>query len=254
MAAIGPPIFIVGCGHSGTTLLLAILSAHQDIYGVPYESALASRSPAMVNWFVRRFNRDAAAAGKRRWVEKTPSHVRSIDFLLHRFPTARVVVMVRDGRDVACSLRSRTGDLETGVQRWVADNRAADAFIADDRVHRLRYEDLVTEPEDTLRTVAEFLEVPFDAALLEHDKSSFRFYGRFEGAARAALRIDAQQAPPPTVRGSDHRLYRSWQARQPVYDGRNRWHAELDEADRRLVRRIAGGQLVAYGYAEDDDW
>ncbi|OGT73036.1 MAG: hypothetical protein A2W76_02680 [Gammaproteobacteria bacterium RIFCSPLOWO2_12_47_11] len=31
-------IFVCGCGHSGTTLLWAMLSAHPDIYGINYET------------------------------------------------------------------------------------------------------------------------------------------------------------------------------------------------------------------------
>ena len=33
-------IFVCGCGHSGTTLLWAMLSAHSRIYGIPYETAV----------------------------------------------------------------------------------------------------------------------------------------------------------------------------------------------------------------------
>ena len=33
-------IFVCGCGHSGTTLLWAMLSAHSRVYGIPYETAV----------------------------------------------------------------------------------------------------------------------------------------------------------------------------------------------------------------------
>ena len=35
-----PPIFIVGCGRSGTTLLLRILGKHENIYAIEEESHL----------------------------------------------------------------------------------------------------------------------------------------------------------------------------------------------------------------------
>lgn len=37
------PTFIVGCGHSGTSVLLAILGAHPRIYPVTYESGIAKQ-------------------------------------------------------------------------------------------------------------------------------------------------------------------------------------------------------------------
>ena len=47
----------------------------------------------------------AALHGKPRWGDKTPHYVHHVDDLLAVWPAARVVVLVRDGRDVALSLR-----------------------------------------------------------------------------------------------------------------------------------------------------
>ena len=44
-------------------------------------------------------------AGKRRWADKTPSYTAEVDVLLELFPECRIVHLVRDGRDVAASLR-----------------------------------------------------------------------------------------------------------------------------------------------------
>lgn len=252
--AFGRPVFIVGCGHSGTTLLLSILSAHPAIFGVPYESSLADRSPAEVDWFVREFNRRTKRAGKERWVEKTPSHIHEIGWLLRRFPTCNVLVMVRDGRDVACSLRDRTGDFTSGVMRWLDDNMAAEPFLAEERVHRLPYERLVADRRAFLEETTEFLGERFEPPMLEHEKSSFRFYGRYQGAQTMAAEIDAMESPPHSVSGRDHRLYRSWQARQPVFDGRGRWSTDLTDAERKSFKRLAGAKLVEYGYADSLDW
>ena len=67
-----PPIVIAGCGHSGTTLLLAILDAHSSIYAVPYEARLGRDSDEFTKK-VALFDKQTIAAGKARWVEKTLS-------------------------------------------------------------------------------------------------------------------------------------------------------------------------------------
>ena len=53
----------------------------------------------------RRTRAYAAKHGKPRWADKTPHYVHHIDHLLRVWPGARFVVLVRDGRDVALSLR-----------------------------------------------------------------------------------------------------------------------------------------------------
>jgi hypothetical protein len=91
------PIFIVGCGHSGTTLLVKILGMHSRIHAIPRETNFAYGKPAYVWRRMAEFARETRAAGKDRWIEKTPKHVHRIPLLLSLHPDARVVVLVRDG-------------------------------------------------------------------------------------------------------------------------------------------------------------
>lgn len=252
--AIGPPVFIVGCGHSGTTLVLAMLNAHSRIHGIPYETGFIDQSVPDREWFVHRFNRDARAAGKPRWVEKTPRHVHHIDALLRRFPNGRVIVVVRDGRDVACSFRDRFDDFAGGVQRWLDDNAAAEPFRAHPAVRFVRYEDLIGEREATLRDLVGFLGEEFEPLLLAHHTAGFRFYGRFQQADRFAAQIEQLDDKPASVSGADHRLYRSWQSQQEVFDGRGRWRTDLSDDEQAQFKELAGSRLVAYGYAADNSW
>lgn len=231
-----------------------MLSAHSRLFSVPYESSLMDRSPAEADWFVRQFNRGAAGAGKARWVEKTPRHIHSIDRILRRFGDAKIVVMLRDGRDVACSLRERTGDLDRAVRRWLDDNAAAEPYFDHPAVHVMKYEDLITDRERELRRLLAFLDEEYEPALLAHHELPFRFYGRFERSRELADVIENLDEPPASVSGSDHRLHRSWQARQPVFDGRGRWRTALTAEERRRFVELAGDRLVAYGYTTDGDW
>ena len=51
------------------------------------------------------FEAYARKHGKPRWGDKTPHYVHHVDRLLGIWPQARVVILVRDGRDVALSLK-----------------------------------------------------------------------------------------------------------------------------------------------------
>ena len=42
------PVFVVGCGHSGTSIMLALLSNHSAFYPITYESALFQRSESEI--------------------------------------------------------------------------------------------------------------------------------------------------------------------------------------------------------------
>ena len=249
----GGPVFIVGCGHSGTTLVLSILSAHSRLFCVPYESSLMERSAADADWFVRSFNAATRQAGKARWVEKTPRHIHHIGAIVQRFPEAKVVLLMRDGRDVVCSLRDRSGDFDAAAQRWLDDNAAAEPFLDHPAVLVLKYEDLIGGREVQLRRLMRFVGESYEPRLLEHHTSGFRFLGRYEHSKEFAARLEELGEKPASVSGSDHRRYRSWQASQPVFDGRGRWRTDLSAAERTRLEALMGDRLVAYGYADAGD-
>ena len=62
------------------------------------------------------FRRESGAAT---WVEMTPPNAKAADTLCRMFPRARIVHMVRDGRDVAASVARRTwgpNDIESALR------------------------------------------------------------------------------------------------------------------------------------------
>jgi hypothetical protein len=242
-----PPTFIVGCGHSGTSLLLAVLGAHSKIHAVPYESAIAydyvrnvAGLKAEAAQQLRHFDQLAIAANKMRWVEKTPAHILALDDLLKRCPNAAILLIIRDGRDVACSIQDRTGSLEIGINRWVNDNRAGQAFWSHPRVYRLHYEALIENFAATMTGVLHFLGEKFEPGLAEYNKTARRYYSE-------------QLEKPPNAFGTNHEQYRNWQINQPLFDGRGKWK-RLAEREKDLIKKLAGDMLIEYGYARDKNW
>jgi hypothetical protein len=240
LALDGPPVFIVACGHSGTSLLLAILGAHPRLFAVPYESnAAIGENRRRFDKRVRKFERMAIAAGKRRWIEKTPKHILHIGTIKSWCPDAKFILMIRDGRDVAWSIRKRTGSLEEGVQRWIDDNLAGREHWNDPDVHVLRYEDLVADFESTTRSALRFLGEEYDERLREYHRTPKRWYSK-------------DISKPPTAEGDRHRQHRNWQINQPLFDGRGR-HAEMSDEERAFVVRRAGALLAELGYVAREE-
>jgi Sulfotransferase family/Uncharacterised nucleotidyltransferase len=114
----------------------------------------------------------ATRQGKQRYGDKTPGYVTEVPLVAALFPEARIVHLIRDGRDVAMSY-SDAFDVSTvnAIRLWrarVRDARAAGQALGDARYLEIRYEDLVADPGSTLRTVCGFIGLPFSDRMLRH--------------------------------------------------------------------------------------
>ncbi len=113
------------------------------------------------------------AHGTREWISKEPPYGRHLDDLWHLIPDCRVVVTVRDGRDVALSMAARGwagGSVRGAIDRWrhfTEMTLRAAARVPDENHHLVKYEDLVGDFEARLRETVAFLRVPNAAALVD---------------------------------------------------------------------------------------
>ena len=210
LEAIQPPfasdsdiIVIGGCGSSGTTLLRRMLDRHPVIFCGPESTVFLNRlmsldelaqrfgidAGRLQDWqcgvrsqaeFVDRFRAAClASAGKAVWADKTPENVRRFGFVRRHFPQARFVHVIRDGRDVACSLRrqswmklrERAGPLAIAqcAAYWAERVSAGRQMRGHPRYIEVRYEDLVRQPEPTLRHLLGFLGVEWSDRILQTD-------------------------------------------------------------------------------------
>ena len=174
------PIVIGGCARSGTSLLLSVLSAHPQLLAVPYETQLlcpgAYWPPAGgvgtpdVEQLHDVLNGMSLSRHCRAWCEKTPRNVHNFEAILKTLGCrARLVHIVRDGRDVVLSRHpEKPDDFWVSPDRWVADVQAGLLWRKHAQVLTVRYEDLVGNLRSTIRQLCEFLSLEHDARLLEY--------------------------------------------------------------------------------------
>jgi len=129
------------------------------------------RSLAIIIDQVVRYHGEQTGQTFERWGDKTPGHFYRMRELLAIFPDARFIHMVRDGVDVAASYArsSLPHDLDSAAKRWVASLRAVRHFAKRhaSQCLEVRYENLVADPEGAVADVCRFLNVGFDATMIE---------------------------------------------------------------------------------------
>jgi len=167
--------FVVGCGHSGTTLTASRLGNHADVYVVGYETyafkplnGLYCSKQIAEGWLVA-----AGQVNKNMVIEKTPKHVHCADRIWRIFPGARIIGIVRNPLDNCSSLKERFGSIEYAVWRWIEDNRALYRIAAESRVKLVTYEELTRDPEAVLSDICKFLGLRWDSRILSVGETAY---------------------------------------------------------------------------------
>ncbi|WGH79642.1 sulfotransferase family protein [Jannaschia ovalis] len=223
------PIFVVGCGNSGTSLLAAALGRAEELMLMGYESGAFFPEKGLGT------GREVAQAwlaitqqtGCRGFIEKTPKHVHCLNRIRRIIPKARFVAVVRDGRDVVASFKARGLTTEFAIRRWCVDNEAilrergaADVLVT-------RYEDIVGAPEAELRRICEALGVEYHDDMIHGSGSGYAWI-----TERKTMGVRAKQTA------------------KPIYDNRGKWKTALSDAEVALFRRKAGPLMDALGYTD----
>lgn len=107
------------------------------------------------------------------WLEKTPANIFNFPHLMTRFPKARFIQIVRDGRDATTSFVKRHAHPLYALARWYCSTLAGQHLIGNDRFLRVRYEDLVRNPIETLTAVCNFVGVQFDERTIDPQRNEF---------------------------------------------------------------------------------
>jgi hypothetical protein len=216
-------VFVVGSPRSGTTFLGSSLGAQPGLVDLGEVKPLKAIIPTLAHLPEReasvRFRRtlevvrQLGLAGHLRGVEQTPETSFVLAAALRAYPAASAVHIVRDGRDVVCSLlergwlgADRTGEDDAGLaygahpRFWVEPERADEfrhasevrraawawrryvegARAAPERTLEIRYEELVSEPQEVARRTAAYLELEEEQLETSLSKAFDRSVGRYK--------------------------------------------------------------------------
>ena len=297
--------FIFGHARSGTTLLMRLARLHPEVH-CNYQAHFFTRKPLLKSlvdspeaeeWLARKSNRwnqgrdlsplvlraaadfimerDAAREGKMIVGDKSPSstiHGQAVRDAHAVYPDAKIVYIVRDGRDVLISERFRNfveeskflsaedkrilADLERDQTPFTNGTRSifTETFIrrvangwvknlqeTEEEAHRLygknycslRYEDLLRTPFDELSKLWKFLEVY-----------------RVDKSLEKAIEAEMESNPDEEWQSKRNEDIAAFLPKGQV----GNWQRLFTEKDKSLFKGIAGGMLVRWRYEKDLSW
>ena len=191
---------VIGCARSGTSILGELIASHPDVKYVweaheIWETAgsgladsdrlLAEHATPEVRERLRSWIREQQGSAAL-VVEKNPRNALRVPFLRAVFPEAKLMHIIRDGRDVACSLLPGIGGAEwqhlkppswrtlfsehSGVVRcalaWKETVQIARRDLAEAPHLEVRYEHLVEDPRAEAHRIAAYLGLSDHPAML----------------------------------------------------------------------------------------
>lgn len=175
----------------------------------------------------------AARLGRPRWGDKSLHTECWTEPILASYPGARILHMVRDPRDRYASSHTRwrrRGGIGAGVAEWRCSARIATDNSArfPTRYLVVRYEDLVADPEATVRAICHFVDEPFELAML------------------------AMGGAPRLLEQGSNSSYGRREAGVIATDSVGRYRSVLSEREIAFAQQTAGDEMQQFGYGFDD--
>ena len=167
----------------------------------------------------------------KRWGDKSIVNTLHLKLIDKVFPSAKYIHMLRDGRDVVSSyMKADLSDsYEHAARLWKLNVRRAVRFgstLDSSRYITVRYEDLVSHPEESLKALSIFLDINYRESMLDYWKGA-------DGLGDTCL--------------SHHK-----NIHKPVSTSSiGAWRRDLTEVQARIVYSIIGKELLGLGYPRE---
>ena len=270
-------VFIIGSPRSGTTMLQILLASHPQVastveqtlfthYVAPWLEAWQSEVHNIdergwklglpILWqeeelvdvlreFLRRAYTKILASkpGATHILDKHPGYSHHLGTIKRFLPAARFIHVIRDGRDVACSMMAvhkKMGfapkQIQGAAAKWKRFVSAASEGARFGRDYlEVRYEEFLNNRAESYARVLDFCGLSYEPGWIEEMLAANTFE---KMKARGA-------SPDPQTQLSPKRYHRG------VAGG---WHSDLSAWDRFEFDRIAGDLLRKLNYADEDWW
>lgn len=184
-------------------------------------------SAPLIERIVQAYGENLGKRAARVWIDHTPSNTQYAWKFLQMFPEAKFVHIVRDGRAVAASLMPLDwgpNHIDRAARYWIArvvPGLAAESMWGRTNVLRVRYEDLVNDPDRTLKDLCRELGLTYEPAMAE-----------------------ATGFTPPTYTRQQHTLI----GHRPDPIRVNAWERQLTSRQIEIFESIAADLLAGLGY------
>ncbi len=230
--------------HNGASFGLSRIDLAQAFADLPP----GDRSGGGVGLALRAFYRlYAARRGKPRWGDKTPIHTGHVARLARHLPEARFIHLIRDGRDVAASIRDlwfAPSRDPAALARWwretIETARRQASGLPPGRYFEVRYEDLVSHPRRELERICAWIELPFEAGMLEfHTRAAERL---------AELRTVQEPDGRLVIEEEERRRIHALTLEPPALERIGRFRRLLAEREIAAFEAEAGDFLETLGY------
>lgn len=232
------PIFICGCGHSGTTLIFRILHTHQQFYTLPNEYMKYDKTLNIKK--INKHIEKAKQLNKKAWILKEPTNIDNIPTILKHHPNAKIIIMLRDGRDVSLSFHRRKSfkNFNECVKRWYDKAKLTQIYYQNNpypnNVTIIKLEDLTDEFTKTMKNIFQFIDEPY-VNLSDYHQQKVKWFSN-------------SISKPKSEKGrQNHLQLRNYQINQPIYNS-SRWKEDLTPNKNEIFFKITGNMLKQLGY------